>query len=72
MNIEVNLIKTPGRAIVQIIDDGKGCAEITEGFGLRHIKERVGLLNGTVEFESDKGFKTKASIPIRIGEASND
>lgn len=72
MNIEVNLLKTPGRAIVQIIDDGKGCAEITEGFGLRHIKERVGLLNGTVEFESDKGFKTKASIPIRIGEASND
>ncbi len=46
-------------------DNGTGCDEIIEGFGLKHIRERIELLNGTVQFESLGGFYTIAQIPIR-------
>jgi signal transduction histidine kinase len=53
---------------IAIKDNGKGCAEIKQGFGLRHIKERVRLLNGTVEYDGTNGFLINVNIPIRWGE----
>lgn len=52
---------------IKIIDDGVGCAFIEEGFGLTHIREMVGLLNGKAEFFSKigAGFIMHAVLPIR-------
>ncbi|MFZ5966856.1 MAG: sensor histidine kinase [Bacillota bacterium] len=52
---------------LDIIDDGIGCHTVKDGFGLKHIKERVGMLKGTVQFETGigKGFTAHVKIPIR-------
>lgn len=52
-------------------DNGQGCGKVEEGFGLRHMKERLELLNGNLEYNSCDGFLIKASIPIRWGEEFN-
>lgn len=54
--------------VLTINDNGIGCSEIKKGFGTQHIMERIGMLNGTVEFRSDNGFSVIARIPIRWGE----
>ena len=54
--------------VLTINDNGIGCSEIKNGFGTKHIMERIGMLNGTVEFQSDNGFSVIARIPIRWGE----
>ncbi|MDD7113703.1 MAG: sensor histidine kinase [Lachnospiraceae bacterium] len=54
--------------IVMISDNGVGCSEITEGFGLKHMRERVELLNGTLFCESMCGFTVIVKIPIRNSE----
>lgn len=67
-NINVEVVLKEGWVVVDVIDDGKGCAEIKKGFGLRHMKERVELLNGSLFYESEKGFHVRANIPIRWGQ----
>ena len=54
--------------IIKIKDDGVGCKNLKDGFGLKHIKERVKLLNGQVNFgnNTDKGFYMSVKIPLRI------
>lgn len=54
------------RIVIQ--DNGIGCKEIESGFGLRHMSERVALLNGTLTYSGDTGFLLIAEIPIRWGE----
>ena len=54
--------------LLQIRDNGKGCSEIKSGFGTRHIKERIGMLGGSVSFDGSRGFLVEARIPIRWGE----
>ena len=54
--------------VLEILDDGVGCKDIKKGFGLRHMKERVELLNGNVLYDGESGFKITANIPIRWGE----
>ncbi len=53
--------------LLEIVDNGKGCAKIAEGFGLKHIKERVAMLAGSVEFgmREEGGFRIYAYIPTR-------
>lgn len=53
---------------LSISDNGKGCEHMKEGFGIRHIRERVRMLNGEVTFTNDNGFRVDAEIPIRWGE----
>jgi len=52
---------------LKISDNGIGCTEIKEGFGTRHMKERVEMLNGTVNFANKDGFVVEAVVPIRWG-----
>ncbi len=54
---------------VMIKDNGIGSLNVEEGFGLTHIRERVSMLNGTVEYESisGEGFTINVGIPIRWG-----
>lgn len=53
---------------LEIKDDGKGCDNITAGFGTRHMRERIEMLGGHIEFEGKDGFIVRAKIPIRWGE----
>jgi signal transduction histidine kinase len=46
-----------------IKDNGIGTESIKEGYGLRGMKERIGSLNGKVEFESKNGFIVKGYLP---------
>ena len=67
-NIDVSIKKNYGSINLLICDDGIGCEKIEAGFGLRHIRERVNMLKGQVNFGSEEGFKVEAMIPIRWGE----
>ena len=67
-NIDVSIKKNYGSINLLICDDGIGCEKIEAGFGLRHIRERVNMLKGQVNFSSEEGFKVEAMIPIRWGE----
>ena len=53
--------------IIRIKDDGIGCKEITNGFGLKHMSERLELLNGELQCDGSDGFEVIAKIPIRWG-----
>ena len=67
-NIDVSIKKNYGSINLLICDDGIGCENIKAGFGLRHIRERVNMLKGQVNFGGEEGFKVEAMIPIRWGE----
>ena len=55
------------RIEMYILDNGKGCENISEHNGLRGIRERTKALGGTVKFSSvnGEGFNTIIKIPIR-------
>lgn len=54
--------------LIQIRDNGIGCKEIKNGFGTKHMKERIRMLSGVVTFDGSDGFIVNARIPIRRGE----
>jgi signal transduction histidine kinase len=66
--VRITMEKIEDMVILTIRDNGIGCSEIKSGFGTKHIMERIGMLNGTVEFQSENGFSVIARIPIRWGE----
>lgn len=53
---------------ITVKDNGSGCGQVESGFGLKHMQERLGLLNGTLEYDGSDGFLIVARIPIRWGE----
>lgn len=68
-NVEISLRFENGYVNLCVIDDGKGCDVIKEGFGLKHMRERVEMLRGDITFinRDNKGFVIKVEIPIRWG-----
>lgn len=51
----------------KICDDGSGCIDIKEGYGLKGMKERIDLLNGQLKVQSVNGFSIEGFIPIGGG-----
>ena len=78
--IEILLKRDGDLLTVQIRDNGLGCGELKEGFGLRHMEERLGLLGGSLACgnrseDSDdphRGFYLLASLPVRGREAGEE
>lgn len=66
-SIEINIQKEFNIVIIKIKDNGTGCKEIHKGFGLRHMAERVSMLNGKIQYDGNNGFTIIAKIPIRWG-----
>ncbi|MDO5516499.1 MAG: sensor histidine kinase [Clostridium sp.] len=66
--IYVTLYKKKNDLILIITDNGTGCSEIKKGFGLQHMRERVELLKGSINFDGENGFTIIAHIPIRWSE----
>lgn len=54
----------PGCTRLTIRDDGVGADDIQEGFGLIGLKERVLLLNGTVDIQTEKGCGLTLEITV--------
>ena len=54
----------PGRLFIILADNGRGCVFPQEGFGLRHMRERLSLLHGRLRYWNDNGFTLEAIIPL--------
>lgn len=50
--------------LIVIADNGRGCEDVKQGFGLKHMRERLELLHGTIHYWSDEGFIVEAMIPL--------
>jgi len=50
--------------LIVIADNGIGCEDVQHGFGLKHMRERLELLHGSVHYWSDEGFIVEAMIPL--------
>lgn len=66
--IRITAEKKDGILELKVKDNGIGCKDIQKGFGTKHMKERVGMLGGTISFSGEDGFLIDAQIPIRWGE----
>ncbi|MCR5526663.1 MAG: sensor histidine kinase [Lachnospiraceae bacterium] len=66
--IKIEMQRTEEGIHILISDNGEGCKNIEEGFGLRHMRERVQMLQGKIEFRSEAGFEIETEIPLRMGE----
>ena len=66
-NIDISIKNLDEIILLIIKDDGLGQDSIYEGFGLKHIRERIQMLTGEVEFfsEKNKGFTINAVLPVR-------
>ncbi len=61
---EINYFDGVVRFIIR--DNGIGTDNITEGYGMRGIRERVKELNGDVEFKSENGFIVSGYLQNKI------
>jgi signal transduction histidine kinase len=66
--IEIAMEQDNNKIKLLIVDNGIGCTNIKNGFGMKGIMERIESLHGSVEFSSPfgKGFKIKISIPYEV------
>ena len=65
-HIEIHLFDEEEKYMIIMQDNGSGCKEIHYGYGLKQMHERVAILNGTIHFYSEEGFRTVVEIP-KIG-----
>ncbi len=49
--------------VLSIHNNGKSAAKIKPGYGITQMKERLAIINGTVEFDGEKGFTTIVKFP---------
>lgn len=66
--IDVSLSCQERRMAIVVQDNGIGCDKIQQGFGLRHMRERLRLLGGNLHVDGHNGFRIEASIPLRWGD----
>jgi signal transduction histidine kinase len=63
--IVITMVEKNGNFDITISDNGNGCTDLKYGFGLNHMQERIKMLQGSIEFKSEKGFTVHALIPLR-------
>lgn len=66
--IVVKITREYSEIVLTISDNGVGCKTIKNGFGTKHMMERIELLNGMLTFDGSDGFVVNARIPIRWGD----
>lgn len=67
-HIDISLYIEDNTLYLKIQDNGQGCEEIHYGFGLKQMKERLGMINGKVAYDGHHGFLTIVTIPLQEGE----
>ena len=71
--IKIRITRTGDVVTVSVRDNGTGCGKLEEGFGLRHMRERLEMLGGTLTYgnpEQDAedgytGFFIVVCLPVR-------
>ena len=64
--INVNFWSDEQKLQVSIEDDGIGVDTIVEGIGIHGMRERLGMLGGTLDMDNvPNGFKIIARIPVQ-------
>ena len=68
--IEIRITRGGDVVTVRVRDNGTGCAKPEEGFGLRHMRERLEMLGGTLSYgnlrrDAEDGF-TGFFITVRL------
>ena len=63
-HIDISLYMEDNSLYLKIQDNGQGCEEIHYGFGLKQMKERLGMINGKVAYDGHHGFLTIVTIPL--------
>ncbi len=66
--IDIAVVATSRQLTIIAQDNGSGCGYIKPGFGLRHMRERLNLLGGTLHVNGENGFQIQAKIPLRWGD----
>jgi signal transduction histidine kinase len=61
----VEVARENGRLVVEVADDGVGGADPEHGSGLRGLADRIAVLEGRLEIDSERGRGTtiRARIP---------
>lgn len=67
-HIDISLYIEDNSLYLKIQDNGQGCEEIHYGFGIKQMKERLGMINGKVAYDGHHGFLTIVTIPLQEGE----
>lgn len=67
-HIDISLYIEDNNLYLKIQDNGQGCEEIHYGFGLKQMKERLGMINSKVAYDGHHGFLTIVTIPLQEGE----
>lgn len=62
INISILVMNKMIRFIVT--DDGIGCDSVTDGMGISGMRKRVRSVGGTIDFETEAGFKVSMLLPI--------
>jgi len=71
LEIQICLTRQDDVLTVDIRDDGLGCETVEDGFGLRHMRERLDLLGGSLtcgdrmDEDGQRGFYLVVSLPVR-------
>ena len=47
-----------------VTDDGVGCPKIVDGMGISGMRQRVRALGGSIDFETEVGFKVSMLLPL--------
>ena len=71
--ISIRVTRTGDLVTVSVQDNGTGCGSLEEGFGLRHMRERLDMLGGTLSYgnldsgaqDGYTGFFITVGLPIR-------
>jgi signal transduction histidine kinase len=63
----VQVVRDNGRVVVQVADDGVGGADPEEGTGLRGLADRLAVIDGRLEIDSEPGRGTTITAKIPCG-----
>ena len=65
IKIEMVVMNRMVRCIIS--DDGVGCDKIVDGMGISGMRQRIRAAGGSIDFESELGFKVNMLLPLVSG-----
>ncbi len=62
--IDIRIVVMNRLVRCSISDNGIGCREVKDGMGISGMRQRVRVAGGTIDFESEAGFRVSMLLPI--------